>query len=175
MSAWKQLRAIGLLPVMGAGVVPAVILAASGWGNPGWGLDGVAAALPIVLGVVLVAAGLSLVVRTIALLARIGRGTLAPWDPPTNLVVAGPYRYVRNPMITGVALVMLGEAAIFGSLPLLAWAALFLAGNAVWFPRVEEPALARRFGEPYRTYARNVPRWIPRRRPWEPPTRPAGG
>ena len=166
MSWWRHLRAIGLLPVMGAGVVPAAILAASGWGNVGWGLNGAAAALPVALGSAAAAAGLALMWRTILLLARIGAGTLAPWDPTTRLVVAGPYRFVRNPMICGVALLLLGEAAIFGSAPLLVWSALFLAVNAVWFPLVEEPALERRFGEPYREYTRKVPRWIPRRRPW---------
>jgi protein-S-isoprenylcysteine O-methyltransferase Ste14 len=173
MSPSKHVRAIGLLPVMGAGVVPAAILAASDWGNPGWGIEGAASVLPMLLGVGLVAAGLALVWRTIVLLARVGEGTLAPWDPTTNLVVAGPYRFVRNPMITGVALILLGEATIFGSLPLLAWAALFLAVNALWFPLVEEPALARRFGDAYREYAQNVPRWVPRRRPWDPPARRA--
>jgi protein-S-isoprenylcysteine O-methyltransferase Ste14 len=174
MSAWKHLRAIAVLPFMGAVVAPAVILAASDLGIPGWGIEGGASVLPAILGVVLVATGIALLWRTIVLLARLGEGTLAPWDPTTNLVVAGPYRFVRNPMITGVALILLGEAAIFGSLPLLAWAALFLAVNALWFPFVEEPALARRFGDAYREYAKNVPRWVPRRRPWDPPPRRAG-
>ena len=146
---------------MGAGVVPAAILAASGWGNVGWGLDGAVAAIPVALASAAAVAGLALMWRTILLLARIGAGTLAPWDPTTRLVVAGPYRFVRNPMICGVALLLLGEAAIFGSVPLLLWSALFLVVNAVWFPLVEEPALERRFGDAYREYARNVPRWVP--------------
>jgi protein-S-isoprenylcysteine O-methyltransferase Ste14 len=162
-------RAIALLPVVGAGVVPALILATSGWGTIGWGGGAVAAVVTVALGAVIAAAGLALVRRTIALLARLGEGTLAPWDPTTKLVVAGPYRYVRNPMITGVALVLLGEAAAFGSLGILAWAGLFGAINAVWFPLVEEPALERRFGDAYRDYMANVPRWIPRRRPWDGP------
>jgi protein-S-isoprenylcysteine O-methyltransferase Ste14 len=166
LSAWRHLRAIGLLPAMGAGVVPAVILAASGWGNPGWGLEALSGVLTVVLGATLVSTGLALMWRTIALLARLGEGTLAPWDPTTKLVVAGPYRYVRNPMIVGVALVLAGEAAIFGSVWVLGWMAVFLAINAVWFPRVEEPALERRFGEDYRRYVRSVPRWVPRLRPW---------
>ena len=169
MSAGRHLRAIGLLPVVGAGVVPAAILGASGWGSPGWGLDGFPGALTVVLGAALAVAGLALMWRTIALLASLGEGTLAPWDPTTKLVVAGPYRYVRNPMITGVALVLGGEASIFGSAWLLGWAIVFLAINAAWFPRVEEPALERRFGDDYRRYMENVPRWIPRRTPWAGP------
>jgi protein-S-isoprenylcysteine O-methyltransferase Ste14 len=72
-------------------------------------------------------------------------------------------------MIVGVALVLLGEASIFGSLWVLAWAAVFLCANAVWFPLVEEPGLERRFGGDYRAYRQKVPRWVPRRSPWTGP------
>jgi protein-S-isoprenylcysteine O-methyltransferase Ste14 len=84
------------------------------------------------------------------------------------MVIVGPYRYVRNPMITGVTLVLLGEAALLGSLGILVWAAVFLALNAIWMPLVEEPGLADRFGDEYAEYRRNVPRWVPRRTPWTP-------
>jgi protein-S-isoprenylcysteine O-methyltransferase Ste14 len=103
---------------------------------------------------------------TVRLFAREGEGTLAPWDPTRKLVAHGPYRHVRNPMITGVLLVLLGEAALLGSLGVLAWAAFFFTINAIWFPLVEEPGLVRRFGADYEEYRRNVPRWVPRRTPW---------
>jgi protein-S-isoprenylcysteine O-methyltransferase Ste14 len=170
VSAWRQARAIALLPGMVAIPVPAAILAVGGV-NVGWGLDGPWSALPVVAGVALIALGLALWYRTVNLFARQGEGTLAPWDPTRRLVVLGPYRHVRNPMITGVLLVLGGEAALFGSLGVLAWAGVFLAMNAVWFPLVEEPGLVRRFGEDYEAYRRNVPRWIPRVRPWSPPRR----
>jgi protein-S-isoprenylcysteine O-methyltransferase Ste14 len=109
---------------------------------------------------------LLLIVRTTALFVSVGRGTLAPWDPTTRLVVRGPYRYVRNPMISGVLFVLLGEAALFGSLALGIWFGLVLAVNAVYMPLVEEPSLQRRFGEEYERYRAHVPRWIPRVRPW---------
>jgi protein-S-isoprenylcysteine O-methyltransferase Ste14 len=158
MSFWRHLRAVGLLPVMATIVVPALIL----WGTEaqvGWG------ALP---GAMLIGAGLLLVVRTVALFARVGEGTLAPWDPTARLVVVGPYRHVRNPMISGVALILLGAAAVFGSLPLALWFAAFALVNAVYMPLVEEPGLRRRFGEQYERYRANVPRWLPRLRPWQP-------
>jgi protein-S-isoprenylcysteine O-methyltransferase Ste14 len=104
--------------------------------------------------------------RTITLFASVGRGTLAPWDPTRRLVVRGPYRHVRNPMISGVLSILLGEAALLGSFPLLAWFGVFFAANAIYMPLVEEPGLERRFGDDYRTYKRNVPRWVPRRKPW---------
>ena len=64
--------------------------------------------------------------------------------------------------------VLVGEAALFGSPWLLIWSAAFLAVNCVYFSIYEEPGLERRFGEEYRLYKRNVPRWIPRRTPWAP-------
>jgi hypothetical protein len=72
-------------------------------------------------------------------------------------------------LVPGVALVLVGEAASFGSVGLLVWATAFVAVNAAWFPLIEERALERRFGEDYRVYKRAVPRWIPRLRPWDPP------
>jgi protein-S-isoprenylcysteine O-methyltransferase Ste14 len=122
----------------------------------------------VVLGVVLLAIGLTMFVWTVALFAGVGRGTLAPWDPPTKLVVRGPYRLVRNPMISGVLFVLLGEAALFDSPALLVWAAVVLAINATYFPLVEEPLLRDRFGADYDDYAAHVPRWLPRPRPWTP-------
>jgi peptidoglycan/LPS O-acetylase OafA/YrhL len=98
-----------------------------------------------------------------------GEGTLAPWDPPRRLVVSGLYRYVRNPMISGVLFVVTGEALVLWSRPLAVWALTFLLLNAVYIPVLEEPMLAQRFGEPYREYCRNVRRFLPRLTPWVPP------
>jgi protein-S-isoprenylcysteine O-methyltransferase Ste14 len=160
VSVWRQRRAIALLPVMVTVVVPAFLLSQSGSELGPWPLAAV--------GVVLVALGLALVIWTATLFARIGKGTLAPWDPTARLVVAGPYRHVRNPMISGVLAVLLGEAALFGSLPLLVWFGAVFALNAIYFPLVEEPGLRERFGDDYERYRANVPRWLPRLRPWEP-------
>jgi protein-S-isoprenylcysteine O-methyltransferase Ste14 len=109
-----------------------------------------------------------LFVASLRRFATEGEGTLAPWDPPRRLVVRGPYRYVRNPMISGVVLVLFGEAAVLLSRPHLSWAHLFLGLNAVYIPLLEEPLLAARFGDAYRTYCRHVPRLLPRWRPWDP-------
>jgi protein-S-isoprenylcysteine O-methyltransferase Ste14 len=91
-----------------------------------------------------------------------GKGTLAPWDPPRAFVAEGPYRFVRNPMISGVVFVLFAEAALLRSWPHAGWALLFLAINAVYIPLVEEPMLAERFGEPYVQYKRAVRRFLPR-------------
>ncbi len=164
---WRHLRAIALLPGTVTIVVPALIVATTG-ADVGWGLDGAAAALPVALGAALVAAGVAMWVWTVRLFARIGEGTLAPWDATQHLVVEGPYRHVRNPMITAVLAVLLGEAALLGSPWILVWFAVFATINAIYFPLGEEPGLERRFGDEYREYKRNVPRWIPRRTPWTP-------
>jgi protein-S-isoprenylcysteine O-methyltransferase Ste14 len=112
--------------------------------------------------------GLLLMYRTISLFASFGEGTLAPWDPPRRLVVRGVYRRVRNPMISGVFSVLLGEAALLGSPPVLLWFLIVFAVNAVYIPLIEERGLSERFGEEYLDYRRNVPRWLPRPRPWSP-------
>ena len=121
------------------------------------------------VGVVLVAAGLALLAKTIGLFAKVGKGTLAPWDPTQKLVVEGPYRYVRNPMITAVVTILLGESIFFGSIVIASWAFFFLAVNHIYFILSEEPGLVRRFGEDYKTYLKHVPRWIPRTTPWDGP------
>jgi protein-S-isoprenylcysteine O-methyltransferase Ste14 len=169
VSAWRHARAIALLPGTVAIVLPAVILIAGEGPKVGWGLSRALGALTVLIGVALIAAGLVLWVWTVRLFARIGRGTLAPWDPTRRLVVEGPYRHVRNPMITAVLVVLLGEAALFGSPGLLILPGAFLAINWVFFVVEEEPGLERRFGDEYREYKRGVPRWIPRRTPWAPP------
>ena len=141
------------MPGTVAGLIPAVII-----------LSGSRDIEPLTaaLGAVLLAAGLALVAWTIALFIRVGRGTLAPWAPPTRLVVRGPYRYVRNPMITGVGTVLAGEALFFRSVGVAVELAIFAALNAIYFPLVEEPDLRERFGAEYDDYRARVPRWLPR-------------
>ncbi len=168
MTAWRQARAIALLPGTVAVVLPAVILIVGDGPNVAWGLDGVPAALPVILGAALIIGGFALWLWTVRLFAAIGKGTLAPWDPTRRLVVQGPYAHVRNPMITAVVAVLLGEAALFGSPGILILAAAFLAINYAFFLLHEEPGLQHRFGEEYVEYKRAVPRWMPRRTPWDP-------
>ena len=85
----------------------------------------------------------------------------------------GVYRHVRNPMITGVFCILLGEAIFFGSWRLLGLFGFGLIVNLIYIPLSEEPGLAKRFGDDYLLYKRNVPRWIPRLTPWEGLSEPA--
>ncbi len=158
---WRQLLSVLLLPTSVAIVIPALLVI--GYGTEvGWSLPGVAAALPVIGGTVAVLAGLRLAYETISLVGSEGEGTLAPWDPTRKLVVRGPYRRVRNPMITGVGLVLLGESAILGSPSILAVFGFFALANFIYIPLIEEPGLVARFGTEYEDYRRAVPRWIPR-------------
>jgi protein-S-isoprenylcysteine O-methyltransferase Ste14 len=164
----RHARAIVLLPGVVAGLVPAV-LAIGGGVNVGWGLPDAVAWLPVLVGGVMAAIGVFLIAWTVTLFGRVGRGTLAPWDPTSRLVVVGPYRHVRNPMIGGVLLLLLGEATLMGSVSILIWFGCVFAVNAVYFPLVEERGLVERFGADYERYRANVPRWLPRLRPWDIP------
>jgi protein-S-isoprenylcysteine O-methyltransferase Ste14 len=112
--------------------------------------------------------GLALFVASLRQFAVRGKGTLAPWDPPKHLVVEGPYRYVRHPMISGVLFVVAGEALVLRSWPHGQWALLFLVINLVFIPLFEEPQLERRFGASYAEYRQHVGRLLPRLRPWRP-------
>jgi protein-S-isoprenylcysteine O-methyltransferase Ste14 len=160
-SLWRQLRAL-LLPLTVDGLVPAWLLVAYPWAPV---LPLAARAALALTGLALVAAGLWLLVSTIRLLVVEGQGTLAPWDPTRRLVVQGIYRRVRNPMISGVIAILLGESALFASPALLAWCGLAALVNLIYILRVEEPGLVQRFGAEYDAYRRNVPRWVPRRTP----------
>ena len=131
-----------------------------------------AATLPLILvqivGLSLVVVGIALFASTLRRFATEGKGTLAPWDPPRKLVVHGPYRYVRNPMISGVLIIILGEALVLLSISHFWWFLTFFAINAVYIPLFEEPMLQSRFGNSYTEYRRHVPRLIPRFTPWHP-------
>lgn len=91
-----------------------------------------------------------------------GLGTPAPIAPTRYLVTTALHRYIRNPMYVGVALAIVGEAAVFRSLSLLGYAAAMLFIAHLFVVLFEEPTLQRSFGESYEEYRKSVPRWFPR-------------
>ena len=120
-------------------------------------------------GLVPLLVGLAMILRCFADFVHRGRGTPAIYDPPRELVVAGLYRYVRNPQYVGVVLVLLGEALLTGMVVLFGYAALMAVGYSLFVRYYEEPTLGRLFGEQYARYREAVPRWLPT---WPRRTRP---
>ena len=168
MTVFRHLLAILLLPVVVTVLVPRWILGADLPLPSGIRTSFAIALFLRAAGVLLLLGGVALFAWCVALFARVGMGTLAPWDPTRRLVVTGPYRHTRNPMITAVAAVLAGETLVARSPRLAAWLAIFVLVNQLYFVIVEEPGLVRRFGDEYRRYRRSVPRWIPGRRSWMP-------
>lgn len=160
-SLFSHLRDIIVLPFTVTVIVPYLIH------------DGAEGFVPDMLtlkaiGVLFALAGAVLLFYTITLFGLLGNGTLAPWEPTQKLVVAGPYRYCRNPMISGVFFILIGESLFFHSTSIATWATLFFFINTAYFILAEEPSLERRFGDQYREYKREVGRWIPRLTPYIP-------
>ena len=104
-------------------------------------------------------AGICVLLRCVWDFFAAGRGTLAPIDPPRQLVVRGLYRFTRNPMYNGVVAVLLGEAWFFRSGGLFQYAIMMFVVFHMMVVGYEEPALEARFGESYRAYRAAVPRW----------------
>ena len=164
----RHLLSIALLPFVVTVLVPRWLLAREPSDAPPFAL----LLAGQIAGAVLFAAGFAMFVWCVMLFARIGRGTLAPWDPTRRLVVVGPYRHVRNPMISSVLTMLGGEALFFHSARIGAWMLIFVAINQTYFLLLEEPGLVARFGHEYERYRAAVPRWLPRRRGWTPTGRP---
>jgi protein-S-isoprenylcysteine O-methyltransferase Ste14 len=126
------------------------------------------AAAPLA-GALLLGLGLAALLESFARFALAGQGTPAPVLPTRRLVVTGLYRYVRNPMYLAVASIVLGQALILGDSRLLTYAVCLWAIFHLFVLAYEEPTLRRSFPEDAEAFFRNVPRWLPRLRPWRPP------
>jgi protein-S-isoprenylcysteine O-methyltransferase Ste14 len=117
------------------------------------------------LGGALIVLAAPLFFRILAGFVREGRGTPAPIAPTQRLVVGGPFRWVRNPGYVAVVSLVVGQALLFGSGAVLAYAGFLALAFHVFVVLYEEPTLRRQFGAEYDAYCREVPRWVPRRRP----------
>lgn len=158
-SLLKHLRDILILPFTVTVVIPIIIHEPT----DRFFLDN----LPLLIsGLFVQSTGVALFLYTVVLFGTYGRGTLAPWTPTEKLVVRGPYRYCRNPMIAGVLFILIGESMVYYSVNILIWAGIFFLINTTYFLVKEEPDLHKRFGDAYSEYKKNVPRWIPRLTPY---------
>jgi protein-S-isoprenylcysteine O-methyltransferase Ste14 len=162
-SIWSSLL-LTIRSLLWAVLIPGVVAGYVPWRF--FGLSGVRVTLVDVqqiAGLFCIGAGVALLGSCVWEFARSGRGTLAPVDPPRELVVRGLYRYVRNPMYLSVTTIIFGEALLVGSTALVVyWALWFLAAN-VFVIGYEEPTLRRRFGRSYELYTEQVRRWLPGR------------
>lgn len=154
----KHLRDVILLPFMVTVVIPYLIYNENQVLPDNTGTK--------ILGLLFLSAGLILFFYTVFLFRVYGKGTLAPWTPTQTLIIRGPYKYCRNPMITGVFFILIGESFLLRTANMLIWTFAFFLINTFYFILKEEPDLYKRFGEEYKKYKKNVPRWIPRVRPY---------
>ncbi len=154
MLALRAIFEFLLLPGLMAGVFPALITRIpSGRFNPtplGW--------IPLL-------PGLAILIAAVVSFYRRGHGTLAPWDPPTRLVVQDLYRFNRNPMYVGIMLILVGWSGLAGSAWILAYALGLLAAFHLRIVLYEEKEMQRLFPEDWPEYRAKVPRWVWR---WSP-------
>ncbi len=158
-SNWKHLRDILLMPFTVTFIIPYLLYDSRDPFIP----HSITTKL---IGWLIAVAGSALFVYTVFLFKMMGQGTLAPWEPTKKLIVEGPYRYCRNPMITGVFFMLIGESIYFWSSTLLTYTLVFFVINTIYFILVEEPGLMEQFGTDYRDYKTHVPRWFPRLKPY---------
>ncbi|MDX1579048.1 MAG: isoprenylcysteine carboxylmethyltransferase family protein [Gemmatimonadota bacterium] len=114
-------------------------------------------------GILVMTLGGALALACLASFSFIGGGTPAPFDAPRELVVAGPYRWVRNPLYVAGFLMLVGFGLLHRSPAILVLATVFVGLFHLFVIGYEEPRLAGEFGASYEAYRRRVPRWLPRR------------
>jgi protein-S-isoprenylcysteine O-methyltransferase Ste14 len=139
-------------------VLPVII----GWLEQRWNLTLPFPAFVGPVGVLVLLAASALGIRAAVVMSTLGGGTPLPSAMPNRMVIAGPYRWVRNPM----ALAGIVQGAAVG-LILSSWLVVgyALAGSLVWNYVVrphEEADLEQRFGDDFRGYRNAVRCWIPR-------------
>jgi protein-S-isoprenylcysteine O-methyltransferase Ste14 len=153
---FRALAAFIVLPGIAAIIVPLLIAYFDPWSGGTW--------LP---GLFLLCLGALVLIWCVRDFYVSGRGTLAPWDPPMELVVVGLYRFVRNPMYFGVLLLVLGWSVYFCSPLLVLYEVILATGFHIRVVVNEEPWLKKKFSRQWELYQQEVPRWLPRVRPWK--------
>jgi len=115
----------------------------------------------LILSIPLLAAGIWLWLWSVLTFIK-SRGTPVPLSPPPKLVDTGPYTYSRNPMLSGVFLMLFGIGFLFQSLSLvIIYTPLFMVIAFLEFKMIEEPELEKRLGAPYLEYRKKVPMFFP--------------
>lgn len=147
---WRALFAFLALPGVVAIAVPAFLAA----GELRRGTT------PHPAGFVLLAAGAFLLLWCVRDFYVVGKGTLAPWSPPRQLVTTGLYRFSRNPMYVAVAAMLAGWSLAFLSPALATYTGFVIVAFHLRVLFGEEPWLARTHGAAWLEYKTRVPRWL---------------
>ncbi len=114
-----------------------------------------------ILGYALIALGSFLAILSIAYFIRVG-GSPVPLSPPPKLITTGLYGFSRNPMLSGISMLLFGLGIVFGSLSLVfIFTPLFIAVNVWELKKIEEPELVKRLGQEYVEYRKRVPMFFP--------------
>jgi protein-S-isoprenylcysteine O-methyltransferase Ste14 len=148
-------------------VAPGTVVGLIPWLITRWEIAASTPMWRLVLGALLVVAGLILPIHAFVQFVKAG-GTPMPIAPTQRLVVTGFNRYVRNPMYLGLLVAILGQALMFGSWTLVVYAAVLWFVTASFVHWYEEPTLLREYDGEYEVYRRNVRAWLPRWHPWTP-------
>jgi protein-S-isoprenylcysteine O-methyltransferase Ste14 len=150
---WKNVLFTLLVPGTVAVSIPCLIVDGS---SVAWG--SVAAAVPLFV------LGAAIYLWCLWDFATFGRGTPAPIDAPQRLVIRGLYRYIRNPMYTGILTVLLGWVVCFQTAGLVVYIVLVAGLFHLFVVLYEEPHLHRVFGSDYDGFRTRTGRWLPRGR-----------
>jgi protein-S-isoprenylcysteine O-methyltransferase Ste14 len=161
-----------LLAIAGSAVflviAPGFVAGLMPWWISRWRIEAPFFGMPFlrIAGGVLIALGLIGLLDSFIRFAVQGVGTPAPVFPTRHLIVTGLYRYVRNPMYVAVAITIVGQGLVFGNVALVEYGGFVWMLFHVFVLVYEEPTLRASFGPEYRVFCDEVPRWIPRLRPW---------
>jgi protein-S-isoprenylcysteine O-methyltransferase Ste14 len=118
--------------------------------------------ITVIIGVPITLAGLLLVAWCLFHFFRV-KGTPVPFNPPPKLVTDGPYAYMRNPMLSGLFILLFGLGILFNSVFLIfIFTPLFIAINVTEIKMIEEPELEKRLGKAYLDYKKKTPMFFPR-------------
>lgn len=152
-------------------LAPGTIAGFIPWLITNWRFGEGASAGGAIVGGAIIALSLALLIECFVRFAVKGNGTPAPLAPTAQLVVSGAYARVRNPMYVAVLGLIFGQALLFASAALIAYAVVMWLAFLLFVVYFEEPRLQREFPETYPAYFANVPRWRPRFTPWKQPTK----
>lgn len=148
---FRALLAFLILPCVVAGLIPIILACLDPWRGHGFLFPGIPVA----------GLGLLVLLWCVRDFYVSGKGTLAPWDPPKNLVTTGLYCYSRNPMYVGVLTLICGWALLSGSPLLACYMVLFSVIFHLRVVHYEEPWLSKKFGAEWTAYCNKTQRWLP--------------